>query len=304
MIPNPISFHLFPLRNESSRSTVNGWKHSSKHPFAPVLTTEPTGLITSLWVWIRVLGASCIHLVSWTLLRYGCSQISMSRTIGIMLTPSMLHSRTLAMSQKLLLGLLSHGGYSSRKRRNKETQKRQTKSLKLAECVTKRKLMAQPEISRASAEQVKSREPRTVEQVVGSIHASHQRALLQEHSNVFCSQCGAVNAGGSLRLLKSQCDGTGESRRKAWRKAERGLMLNALEPADARRSFLRFRWREFLQRRLLPCSVVRLCQSVVGILFGTNAAAKVIQFCLSRVGDHGRVWMSASQVFPVHAATE
>ena len=52
-----------------------------------------------------------------------------------------------------------------------------------------------------------------------SIHAGHQLALLQEHSEVFfCSQCGAVNAGGPLGLLKSQCDGTGESRRKARRK--------------------------------------------------------------------------------------
>ena len=151
--------------------------------------------------------------------------------------------------------------------------------------------MAQAEISHASGQQMKRREPRTVEQVVGSIHASHQLALLHEHSNVFfCSQCGAVNAGGSLKLLKSQCDGTGESRRNARRKLERCLMLNAQVPADATRSLLRFRWREFLQRRLLPCSVVRLCQSFVGIIVGRNPAAKVIQFCLSMVGDHGRVW--------------
>ena len=156
----------------------------------------------------------------------------------------MLRSRTLAMSQKLLLELLLHAVSSSRKRRNKETQKR----------VAKRKLIGQPEISHASAEQLlKSREPRTDEQFVGSIHAGHQLALLQEHSKVFfCSQCGVVNAGGSLRLLKSQCDGTGESRRKARRKLERGLMLNAQELGDARRSFLRLRWREFFQRRLLP----------------------------------------------------
>ena len=46
MVPNPMLFHLFPRRNESSRSTVNGWKHPQR-PFAPVLTTEPTGLIPS-----------------------------------------------------------------------------------------------------------------------------------------------------------------------------------------------------------------------------------------------------------------
>ena len=162
MIPNPISLHLFRLRNAPSRSTVNGCKHSQL-PFAPVLTTEPTGLIPSLWIWTLVLVASCSHLVGWTLRRYGYSQISMSRTIGIMLTPSMLHSRTLAMDQKLLLELLSHAVFSSRLRRNKETQQRHAKSLKLAERVAKRKVMGQPEISHASAEQLRSREPRTDE---------------------------------------------------------------------------------------------------------------------------------------------
>ena len=110
----------------------------------------------------------------------------------------------------------------------------------------------------------------------------------------FCSQCGAVNGVGSLRLLKSQCDGTGESRRKARRKLERGPMLNAQVPADARRSFLRFCWREFLQRRLLPCSFVRLCHSVVGILVGTNPAAKVIQFSF----EGGRPWSCVEDSFP------
>ena len=165
--------------------------------------------------------------------------------------------------------------------------------------MAKRELIAQPEISHASAEQLKSREPRTDEQFVGSIHASHQLALLQKHSKVFyCSQCGAVNARGSLRLLRSQCDGSGESRRKARRKLERGPMLNAQVLADPTRRVLRFLWRELLQRRLLPCSVMRLCYLVVGIRIGTNPAAKVIQFCLSRVGDHGRACGSASQVSP------
>ena len=53
----------------------------------------------------------------------------------------------------------------------------------------------------------------------------------------FCTQCGAVNAGGALRLLKSQCDGSGESRQKARRKLERGLMPNELVMADAKRAF-------------------------------------------------------------------
>ena len=42
----------------------------------------------------------------------------------------------------------------------------------------------------------------------------------------FCKQCGAVNVGGTLRLLKSLCDWTGESRQNARRKRERGLMPN------------------------------------------------------------------------------
>ena len=42
----------------------------------------------------------------------------------------------------------------------------------------------------------------------------------------FCYQCEAVNAGGTLRLLKSLCDGTGESRQKAIRKLVRALMPN------------------------------------------------------------------------------
>ena len=52
----------------------------------------------------------------------------------------------------------------------------------------------------------------TDENFFGAMHISHQLALLQGHANVFFSkQCGAVNAGGTQRLLKSQCDGTGES---------------------------------------------------------------------------------------------
>ena len=53
----------------------------------------------------------------------------------------------------------------------------------------------------------------------------------------FSAASGAVNSGSSLRLLKSQCGGSGESRRKARRKLERGLMPSALIPADASRGF-------------------------------------------------------------------
>ena len=45
------------------------------------------------------------------------------------------------------------------------------------------------------------------------------------------------NAGGALRLLKSLCDGSGESRQKARRKLERGLMPNEHVMAEAKRAF-------------------------------------------------------------------
>ena len=69
------------------------------------------------------------------------------------------------------------------------------------------------------AEQLlRNREPRTVKHFVDVIHASHMLAPLQEHSTVFfCSHCDAVIFVGSLRLLKSQCDGSGGSRGKARR---------------------------------------------------------------------------------------
>ena len=76
------------------------------------------------------------------------------------------------------------------------------------------------------------------ESFFGAMHVSHQLALLQGHANVFfCKQCGAVNAGGILRLLKSQCDGTGESRQQARRKLEQGLLPNAQVAADANCAF-------------------------------------------------------------------
>ena len=83
------------------------------------------------------------------------------------------------------------------------------------------------------------------------IHVSHQLALLHGHENVFfCTQCGADNAGGSLRLLKSLCDGSGESRQKARRKLERGLMPNEHVVADAKRAF----WARSVFLDLAGCS--------------------------------------------------
>ena len=77
-----------------------------------------------------------------------------------------------------------------------------------------------------------SQAPRTDENFPGIIHVNHQLALLHGHENVFfCTQCGAVNAGGSL------CDGSGESRQKARRKLERGLMPNEHVVADAKRAY-------------------------------------------------------------------
>ena len=79
---------------------------------------------------------------------------------------------------------------------------------------------------------------RTEVKFPGSIHVKHHLALLNGHENVFfCTHCGAVNAGGVLRLLKSQCDGSGESRQKARRKLVRGLMPNEHVMADAKRAF-------------------------------------------------------------------
>ena len=106
----------------------------------------------------------------------------------------------------------------SRKRRNWETR-RQSEACKRAEPEAKRKLMA-PRVSHAAEQRLRSQATRTDENFPGIIHASH----------------GDVNAG-TLRLLKSQCDGTGESRFKARRKLERGLMANAQVTADARRAF-------------------------------------------------------------------
>ena len=119
---------------------------------------------------------------------------------------------------------LSHTGdamWSSKKKttEQRDTKTRQAKSLKFADRVAKRKLIALPEISFVFDEQLlRNREPRTVKHFVDVIHASHMLAPLQEHSTVFfCSHCDAVIFVGSLRLLKSQCDGSAGSRGKARR---------------------------------------------------------------------------------------
>ena len=84
---------------------------------------------------------------------------------------------------------VSHVGSPSRKRRNNEIQKRHAKSLGLADSVAERKVMAQPEISHAFAEQIlRSREPRTDGHLVDAIHASHQPALFAGTLEVFLLQ--------------------------------------------------------------------------------------------------------------------
>ena len=94
-------------------------------------------------------------------------------------------------------------------------------------------------LSQKAAEHIlRSQATRTDEKLPGIIHVSHQLSLLHGHASVFfCKQCGAVNAGCTLRLLKSLCDGTGESRQKARRKLECGLMPNEHVTADAKCAF-------------------------------------------------------------------
>ena len=116
---------------------------------------------------------------------------------------------------------------------------RQSKALKSAQREAKRKLVAQLEISHEAAEAIlRSQAARTDEILPGIKYVSHQLALLRGHENVFfCTECGAVNAGGSLRLLKSLCDGSGESHQKARRKFERGLMPTEHVVEDAKRAY-------------------------------------------------------------------
>ena len=135
--------------------------------------------------------------------------------------------------------LLSRATYISRRKRNRETCWLQSMALKRVQCEAKRKLVAQPEISHEDADfLLRSQAARSEEKFLGIIHVSHQLALLHGHENVvLCTQCGAVNAGGSLRLLKSLCDGSGVSRQKARRKPKRVLMPNEHVVADAKRTF-------------------------------------------------------------------
>ena len=120
------------------------------------------------------------------------------------------------------------------------TVQRQSKALKKAQRDVICKFVAQPDISHEAAELIlRNQAARTDEKFPGTIHVSHHLALLHGHENLFfCTQCGAVNAGGALRLLKSQCDGSGESRQKARRKLERGLLPNEQVMADAKRIFV------------------------------------------------------------------
>ena len=135
--------------------------------------------------------------------------------------------------------LVSRATYTSRKKRNLEAVQRHSKALKKAQRDAKRQFIAQPEINHEAAELIlRNQVARTDEKFPGTIHVSHHLALLHGHENVFfCTQCGAVNAGGALRLLKSQCDGSGESRQKARRKLERGSMPNEHVLADAKGAF-------------------------------------------------------------------
>ena len=152
------------------------------------------------------------HLVGWALPPLGYSQILTIQTIGTLPRPSASHSQAPCEETGTLAGavLVSHAAYSSRKRRNRETQQHQAKSLKRADRVAKRKLVAQPEISHALA-LPRSRDPPTPRQT------NTARSLLVQATSLH-----------SCRTTQ-----TGESRRRARRKLERGLMLDAQVLADA-----------------------------------------------------------------------
>ena len=133
------------------------------------------------------------------------------------------------------LGPCTSAERNATSRRSSATPKRSKKAQRDA----KRKFIAQPEISHEAAELIsRNQAARTDEKFPGTTHVSHHLAMKHGHENVFfCTQCSAVNAGGALRLLKSHCDGSGESRQKARRKLERGLMPNEHVMADAKRAF-------------------------------------------------------------------
>ena len=131
---------------------------------SPVLTTAPTGplAILSFWKWILLMWAPRSHLVGWTLPPFDCSQILMIQTIGTLPETQNIPLPSTREETGTFAGavLVSHAMYSSR--RNRETQQRQAKSLKHADRVAKRKLMAQPEMSHALPKQLlRSRETRT-----------------------------------------------------------------------------------------------------------------------------------------------
>ena len=107
--------------------------------------------------------------------------------------------------------LVSRATYISRKKRNLETVQQQSKALKKAQRDAKRKFVAQPEISHEAAELILRNQVTRTDEFPGTIHVSHHLALLHGHENVFfCTQCGAVNAGGALRLIEV-------SMRRIWR---------------------------------------------------------------------------------------
>ena len=159
-------------------------------------------------------GASRSHLVGWTLPPLGYSQIlTTAETQHIPLPSTCEETGTFAGSVHV-----SHAAYSSRKRRNRETRKRQAKSLKPADREAKRKLLAQREISHVLAEQLpRSREPRT-----------------NEHLAFDSRKPSACTFARPLKRVSSATSVV--SRRKARRKLGRGLMPDAQVLADARRA--------------------------------------------------------------------
>ena len=108
--------------------------------------------------------------------------------------------------------LVSRATYISRKKRNLETVQRQSKALKKGQRDARRKFVARPEISHEATELIlRNQAARTDEKFPGTIHVSHHLALLLGHENVFfCTQCGAVNAGGAF-------EATEVSVRRIWR---------------------------------------------------------------------------------------
>ena len=118
-----------------------------------------------------------------------------------------------------------------------ETQALQARASKKASLQAKRgKPRDQPRSSRTYAYEAGSRLRRSFR----DIHDSDQLATLRGRDDVFfCRLCVEVNAGGSLRPLKLWSDGSGESRRKARRKLDRGTMSNDRVRADAGRAIQR-----------------------------------------------------------------